>query len=241
MKYCFDIDGTICSTDESHDYELAKPFVDVIEQINKLYESNQIILFTARGASSGKNWHELTVSQLEKWGVKYHQLIDKNKPSFDLLIDDKAINAMEWRKTLPKKVGFLAGTFDILHPGYISMFKKTKDYCNYLVVGLHKDPSIERQIKTKPILSIEDRVEMILSLKYVDEVKVYETEEDLIKVIKDLKPSVRFLGNDYKSKHITGNELNIPIEFIDRNHGWSSTKFKKLVYDQVNNNKQLFL
>jgi glycerol-3-phosphate cytidylyltransferase len=234
MKYCFDIDGTICSTDSSHNYELAVPFQDVIEHINSLYDSHEITLFTARGSSSGKNWHSLTVSQLNEWGIKYHNLIDKNKPSWDIFIDDKAINALEWRKTIPsKKIGFIAGCFDVIHPGYIEMFKGAKEICNYLVIGLHEDPSIERKEKIKPILTYNERFSILSSIKYIDEIKKYNTEEELTNLLKNTKPNIRFLGEDYKNKKFTGEDLNIPIHFFERKHNWSSTKFKNLIHNQI--------
>lgn len=234
MRYCFDIDGTICSTDESHNYELAKPFQDVIEKINELYKNNYIVLFTARGGSSKIDWHDLTVHQLKKWGVNYHELIDKNKPSYDIFIDDKAINSVDWRKSLTKKVGFVAGNFDVIHPGYIQMFKESKEHCTHLIVGLHSDPSIERPNKIKPILTYEERYEILSSIKYIDDVRRYDTENDLLNLLKEIKPHIRFLGDDYKNKSFTGDNLNIEIYYLSRNHGWSSTKFKHKMYDQMN-------
>lgn len=96
--YCFDLDGTICNIFEKQ-YSNATPYVEVIEKINKLYDEGcEIVIFTARGGTSKIDYNELTVSQLKKWNVKYHKLIDKNKPHFDILIDDKAINAKTWRE-----------------------------------------------------------------------------------------------------------------------------------------------
>jgi len=98
LVYCFDLDGTICNTINKI-YENSTPFYKVIEKINELYnDGNKIIIFTARGTTSGINYHDLTVSQLKKWGISYHELIDKNKPHFDIFIDDKAINAKTWRE-----------------------------------------------------------------------------------------------------------------------------------------------
>ena len=100
MIYCFDIDGTICHTDGS-DYEKSQPFDDVVEKIKSLYdEGHKIIMFTARGCTSGIDWSEFTEKQLKKWGVCYHELIMNKKPHYDILIDDKAISAMAWRKLL---------------------------------------------------------------------------------------------------------------------------------------------
>jgi uncharacterized HAD superfamily protein len=101
MIYCFDIDGTICSSVEKSDYLNAKPFEDVIQKINELYdEGHKIIFMTARGSVSKKDWTEETIAQLSRWGVKYHELIVNKKPHADFFIDDKAINANDWRRNI---------------------------------------------------------------------------------------------------------------------------------------------
>lgn len=99
ITYCFDLDGTLCSITENKSYKDALPYTEVIKKVNSLYdEGHTIKIFTARGSTSGIDYHELNVEQLKKWNVKYHELIDKNKPSFDIFIDDRAINAETWRK-----------------------------------------------------------------------------------------------------------------------------------------------
>lgn len=95
MKYCFDIDGTLCSTN-CH-YKNAEPFIEVIYKVNALYKNNEIILFTSRGYKSGIDWREFTESQLKGWNVNYHQLI-LGKPQADLYIDDRCINIDDWCK-----------------------------------------------------------------------------------------------------------------------------------------------
>ena len=96
IRYCFDIDGTICSTN-CH-YKDAKPYDDVIEKINSLYNSgNIIILFTSRGTGSGIDWTDFTKKQVDDWGVKYHELL-LGKPRYDIFVDDRAINNEEWYK-----------------------------------------------------------------------------------------------------------------------------------------------
>jgi glycerol-3-phosphate cytidylyltransferase len=127
------------------------------------------------------------------------------------------------------KIGFIAGSFDVIHPGYIKMFKGCYDLCNILIVGLHEDPSKERPKKIKPILSIEERVEILESIKYIFKIHTYKTEDDLINLLKEIKPDIRFLGDDYKNKEHTGNFLNIPIHYLDRSHGWSTTLFKQKI------------
>lgn len=130
-----------------------------------------------------------------------------------------------------KYMGIIAGAFDCIHPGYIKAFKEMKEHCELLVVCLHSDPSIENPEKLKPVLTVEERIEILESIKYVDDIITYETEKDLFGILKRINPDVRFLGNDYVpgSKPITGAELNIPIFFLDRRHGWSSTKYKNLL------------
>lgn len=127
--------------------------------------------------------------------------------------------------------GVIAGNFDVLHPGYIEMFKEMKKNCTVLIVLLHSDPSIERPHKLKPILSVEERREMLLSIKYIDDVFVYTYEAQLYDLLKLGEFDKRFLGDDYINKPFTGDDLRIPIHYLDRSHGWSTTKFKKLISD----------
>tara|TARA_R100000005_G_C4952167_1_gene172204 strand:- start:738 stop:1052 length:315 start_codon:yes stop_codon:yes gene_type:complete len=96
MKYCFDIDGTLCTTN-CH-YKDAKPFTNVIDKVNKLYEDgHEITLFTSRGSGSGTDWFEFTKKQVDSWSIKYHKLI-LGKPQYDIFVDDRAINNLEWYK-----------------------------------------------------------------------------------------------------------------------------------------------
>lgn len=94
-----DIDQTIAITPRlgnSWDYENSCPRFKYISKINALFEKgNEIVYWTARGSSSGKNWSELTKSQLKSWGCKYTRLESLKKPSFDLFIDDKSITIEE--------------------------------------------------------------------------------------------------------------------------------------------------
>ena len=134
--------------------------------------------------------------------------------------------------------GVIAGNFDVIHPGYIEMFKEMKKNCTVLIILLHSDPSIERPHKLKPILSVEERKEMLLSIKYVDDVLTYTYEAQLYDLLKLGEFDKRFLGDDYIGKPFTGDDLRIPIHYLDRSHGWSTTKFKKLIaesYEKVSN------
>ena len=140
MIYCFDIDGTVCSLVESSNYELATPFPEAVKEINKLHtQGHEIIFMTARGSVSGIDWTETTERQLREWGLKYHKLIMNQKPNADFYIDDKGVSVNDWMKSFTRKRGLVAGAFDVIHPGYVEMFKQSKTACNYLIVALHDD------------------------------------------------------------------------------------------------------
>ena len=133
--------------------------------------------------------------------------------------------------------GVIAGNFDVIHPGYIKTFKQCKENCDHFTILLHSDPTIERPNKLKPILSVDERIEVLSSIKYIDDIKVYTYEEELIKLLKDNKFNIRFLGEDYIGKSFTGIELNIDIHYLKRDHGWSTTKFKKLIAETIKTKK----
>ena len=127
------------------------------------------------------------------------------------------------------KKGFVAGNFDVIHPGYIKMFKECKANCDHFTILLHSDPSIERPKKLKPILTLDERIEVLSSIKFINDIKSYTYETELYDLIKNGGYSVRFLGDDYRNKSFTGDDLNIHIHYLNRDHGWSTTKFKNLI------------
>ena len=132
-----------------------------------------------------------------------------------------------------KIVGFVAGAFDLLHPGYIDMFNEATQFCDHLIVGLHEDPSLERAQKLKPILKVGDRQKMLLALQAVDLVITYKTETDLYEILKHTDIDIRFLGSDYVGSDYTGNNLGIPLRFVNREHGWSTTKLKNMIANSI--------
>ena len=113
------------------------------------------------------------------------------------------------------------------------MFNECKKNCDKLIVMLHEDPSIERPEKLKPVLSADERILILESLNQVDEVIVYQTENDLMEWLQHIEPDVRFLGDDYIGKKFTGSDLEIPIHYLNRDHGWSTTKYKRMIADTV--------
>ena len=133
--------------------------------------------------------------------------------------------------------GLIAGNFDVIHPGYIKTFKECKKNCDHFTILLHSDPTIERPNKLKPVLNIEERIEILKSIKFIDDIQVYTYEAELIELLKNGGFDVRFLGDDYIDKDFTGRNLNIPIHYISRDHGWTTTKFKNLLVNSFESRK----
>ena len=133
-----------------------------------------------------------------------------------------------------RKTGFTCSCFDLLHAGHVLMLKDAKQQCDYLVVGLQTDPTIDRpDTKNKPIQTYEERYIQLEAIKYVDEILKYNTEKDLFEMLRLLRPNVRILGSDYEGKYFTGRELNIPIYYHNRNHNFSSTNLRKKIIEKA--------
>ena len=133
-----------------------------------------------------------------------------------------------------KKVGFTAGAFDLCHAGHMLMFEEARQQCDYLIVGLHSDPTLDRpDTKNKPIMSVEEREIILRGIKYIDEIVKYDTEADLYKLLKENKLGidVRILGVEYNGKPFTGHDLPLPVYFNSRDHGYSTTELRKRVYE----------
>ena len=136
---------------------------------------------------------------------------------------------MNKRGNKNNKVGFIAGNFDVIHPGYVKMFKDAKNVCDWLIVALHVDPSFEREYKLKPVLSVQERTEILEILEPIDEIIPYQTEADLHSLLRSTSPDIRILGDDYVDKDYTGKDLDIPVYFHKRCRKWSATLFKKKI------------
>ena len=136
------------------------------------------------------------------------------------------------------KIGFTASTFDLLHAGHITMLEEAKHHCDFLIVGLQNDPSIDRpDIKKSPVQSIVERQIQLSAVKYVDEIIVYNTEKDLEDLLLTLPIDIRILGDEYKVKEFTGKEicqrLGIELFFNSRAHSFSSTSLRKRVSERI--------
>ena len=135
-----------------------------------------------------------------------------------------------------KIIGITFSTFDLLHAGHIAMLSEAKNHCDYLIAGLQTDPTIDRpDTKNKPIQSIVERQIQLAACRYVDEVVIYQTEQDLIDLLLILPLNVRILGVEYEGKQFTGDEAcyqrGIDIVFNGRDHSFSSTSLRKRVYE----------
>ena len=129
-----------------------------------------------------------------------------------------------------KVIGFTCSCFDLLHAGHILMLKDAKKQCDYLIAGLQTDPTIDRpKTKKKPIQSLKERKIQLEAIKYINEIVIYSSENNLYNLLKNLKPDIRILGSDYKNKSFTGDDLDINIYYHKRNHNFSSTNLKKAI------------
>jgi glycerol-3-phosphate cytidylyltransferase len=141
---------------------------------------------------------------------------------------------VELRQKYPdSKIGVTFSCWDLLHAGHNLFLEDSKNQCDILCVGLQTDPTLDRPEKNKPIQSLEERTIQIRSCRYVDYYFVYSTEKSLYDSIVELKPDVRFLGDDYVGKKFTGDNLGIKIVFHPRsNHTYSTTNLRKTIYNR---------
>jgi glycerol-3-phosphate cytidylyltransferase len=137
------------------------------------------------------------------------------------------------------KTGITFSTFDLFHAGHVKMLEEAKTKCDYLIVGLQLDPSIDRPEKNKPTQSIIERYVQLKACKYVDEIIPYVTEDDLIDILSSFKIDIRIIGEEYQNKDFTGKEYCvkkiIEIYYNKRKHRFSSTALRKKVSESENN------
>ena len=127
------------------------------------------------------------------------------------------------------RIGFTCGAFDVLHTGHVLMLEEAKSVCDYLVVGVQSDPNIDRPDKNKPVQSYDERIITVKAIRYVDEVVLYNTEDDLVDLLTKLNPDIRILGADWQGKKYTGWQLPIEPYFNSRNHSYSSSSLRKRI------------
>jgi glycerol-3-phosphate cytidylyltransferase len=126
-----------------------------------------------------------------------------------------------------KKVGITFGAFDLFHAGHILMLQEAKTICDHLIVCIQTDPSLDRNEKNAPVQSIVERQIQVTACKYVDEVIVYDTEKDVMEVLKSVDWTVRILGDEYRDKPFTGREETIERCYFNRRpHTFSSSELR---------------
>tara|TARA_R110000796_G_scaffold72455_1_gene163777 strand:+ start:2232 stop:2654 length:423 start_codon:yes stop_codon:yes gene_type:complete len=139
------------------------------------------------------------------------------------------------------KVGITFSTFDLFHIGHIKMLEEAKKQCDYLIIGLQIDPSIDRKNKNKPTQSIVERYTQLKCCKYIDEIIPYVYEKDIIDIIQTYNIDIRIIGEEYKYKMYTGKneckELGIKLYYNKRQHRFSSTNLRKHIYFTEKNKK----
>ena len=143
-------------------------------------------------------------------------------------------NHIKQLKAEGKKIGITFSTFDMLHAGHIAMLSEAKNHCDYLIAGLQTDPTIDRpDTKNKPVQSIVERQIQLAACRYVDEVVVYQTEQDLVDLLLILPLDVRVLGVEYEGQYFTGKpeceRREIELVFNGRDHSFSSSSLRKRV------------
>lgn len=132
------------------------------------------------------------------------------------------------------KIGIVFSAFDLLHAGHVSMLREAKENCDFLIVGLQTDPTIDRPEKNQPVQSLVERYIQLDGCKYVDKIVPYQTERELVEILHSTKVHVRFLGDDYEGKKFTGDKYceqkGIKIYYISREHSYSSSHLRGNIF-----------
>ena len=137
---------------------------------------------------------------------------------------------MRDRKTLGK-IGFTCSSWDLFHAGHVVMLQEAKSLCDYLIVGLLTDPTVDRpDTKNKPVQSVMERYIQVAACRYVDEVIPFESEKDLVDLILTIQPDIRFVGEEYRDQEHTGKNL-CPIHYNKRKHSFSTTELRVRVWE----------
>lgn len=146
------------------------------------------------------------------------------------------LNTRQKRRSM--KIGITFSAFDLLHAGHVKMLEDAKRQCDFLIVGLQTDPTLDRPEKNKPTQSVVERYIQLKGCKFVDEIVPYATEQDLEDILRSFKIDVRILGDEYQDKNFTGRkyceEKGIELYFNSRDHRFSSSLLRKEVAEKEN-------
>jgi glycerol-3-phosphate cytidylyltransferase len=151
------------------------------------------------------------------------------------------------KRTNYEKIGFTCSAFDLCHAGHMLMLEDCKKQCDYLIVGLQADPSVDNhknveyrgKLKNKPVMSLDERKTILEGIKYVDEIFVYADEADLYQKIKNLNYDVRILGSDWEGKKYTGHDLPHTPYFHKRTYNYSTTELRERIYNLEREQREL--
>ena len=134
------------------------------------------------------------------------------------------------------KIGITFSAFDLFHAGHVKMLEEAKLHCDYLIVGLQTDPTIDRPNKNKPTQSVVERYIQLKGCKFVDEIVPYATEQDLEDILRSFTINLRIVGDEYKEKDFTGRsyceEKGIELYFNCRDHRFSSSSLRREVFEK---------
>ena len=131
------------------------------------------------------------------------------------------------------KRGITFGAFDLFHAGHVLMLKEAKSVCEYLIVCVQTDPSLDRTTKNTPVQSIVERQIQVSACKYVDEVIIYDTEADVLEILETMDWDIRIIGDEYKDKEFTGRDKYLgQCYFNQRTHSFSSSELRQRVADK---------
>ena len=129
--------------------------------------------------------------------------------------------------------GITFSSFDLFHSGHVAMLKEARSNCDYLMVGLQTDPTLDRPEKNKPIQSVFERYVQLEGCKYIDEIIPYATEQDLVDILLTYDIQKRFIGEEYRTKEFTGKQLcvdkGIEIYYNKRQHSFSTSELRKRI------------
>ncbi len=133
-----------------------------------------------------------------------------------------------------KRIGFTCSAFDLFHAGHVMMLEEAKKQCDYLIVGLQTDPTIDRKSKNKPVQSLYERFVQVRACKYVDDIIVYQTEAELLDILRSQPIDVRILGSEYRGRDFTGKDecrkRGVKIYYNKREHSFSTTELRRRIY-----------
>ena len=140
-------------------------------------------------------------------------------------------NLIEDARNEGQVIGFTASAFDVLHAGHIAMLAEAKQNCDFLIVGLLTDPTINRRDKNKPVQSTLERYIQADAVSYIDMVIPFDTEEDLVDLLLLTRPDIRFVGEEYEGTEHTGDHLDTPIHYNKRDHSFSTRELRERIYE----------